>query len=704
VAFVIALEKIMLPTRIIGLAAILAAGFPAAIRAQPAAPNLSPDSLPTVVVTANPLGSELFDLVSPTSVLDGQQLMLRQASTLGETLSREPGVSSSYFGPNASRPVIRGMDEDRIRILQDGVGMADASSLSPDHATTVDPLVMERVEVVRGPAALLYGGSAIGGVVNVLDNRIPQQAIDGMRGRFELRAGGADDGHSGAVVMEGGNGSIALHADAESRHSDDLRIPGFTRSDRQRRIDDPDQEQPRSRLPNSAAEGAGGALGASLTLDHGYVGASVADFNTQYGTVAEPQVRIDMHSRNGNIAGELRDLDGFIQDIRFKFGNTDYSHQEIDAGVVGTTFTNKGNELRLEATHSELGPFKGAFGLQLGRTDFSALGDEAMVPQVTTDSSAVFAFEEAALGSFKLNVGGRLERTRLDSAGGGPADPGSGLPRFGNAREVAYSTRSGAFGGIWAMALAWSLAANLSHTERAPTFSELFAHGPHPATGQYVVGNAGLDRERSNGLDLQLRWRSGTDSVSIGVFATRFSSYISTGSTGNTRGGDGELNPADGDGDGIADGSGAEILPEAATRQVAAEFSGFEAQGRFRLLDSAGQTLELSLRGDYVRARNRDTGEPLPRIPPLRLGAGLDWQLGAWAASADLTRVSRQGRIAANELPTDAYTLADLALTRRIDFKPVVLEAFVKVNNLLNHEARVHSSVLKDIAPLPGRA
>ncbi len=416
----------MLITRIIGLAALLVAAIPFSVHADPSAPPASLQSipnLPTVVVTANPLGSELFDLVSPVSVMDGQQLMLRQQSTLGETLAREPGVTSNYFGPNASRPIIRGMDEDRVRIMQDGIGMSDASALSPDHATTVDPLVMERVEVVRGPAALLYGGSAIGGVVNVLDNRIPQQAIDGMQGRFELRAGGADDGHSGAVVMEGGNGRIALHADAESRHSDDLRIPGFARSDRQRAIDGPGPEQPRGRLPNSAADGDSGALGASLALEHGYIGASVADYNTHYGTVAEPEVQIDMRSRNWNIAGELHDLDGFIQGVRFKFGNTDYKHQEIDAGTVGTTFTNKGDELRLEATHGDLGPLKGAFGLQLGKVDFSALGDEALVPQVKTENSAVFVFEEAVLGDLRLNFGGRLERTRLDSAGGGPAGP-----------------------------------------------------------------------------------------------------------------------------------------------------------------------------------------------------------------------------------------------------------------------------------------
>ncbi|WP_434517244.1 TonB-dependent receptor plug domain-containing protein (plasmid) [Dechloromonas sp. ARDL1] len=230
-------------------AAAVALAFTAPAALAQGAPNQATELAP-VVVTANPLGSALFDLAAPVSVLGGRDLTLRRESTLGETVANLPGVSSTYFGPSASRPVIRGLDSDRIRILQNGTGMLDVSALSPDHATTVDPLVVDRIEVVRGPAALLYGGTAVGGVVNVLDNRIPQEAVVGVSGRFEPRFGGADNEQSGAAVLEGGNGRIAFHADISSRRNDDVQIPGFARSSRQRALDGPGQDQPRDRLPN----------------------------------------------------------------------------------------------------------------------------------------------------------------------------------------------------------------------------------------------------------------------------------------------------------------------------------------------------------------------------------------------------------------------------------------------------------------------
>ena len=239
----------MIVTKKAAAAAALAFTAPAAL-AQGATPSDQPTELAPVVVTANPLGSALFDLAAPVSVLGGRDLTLRRESTLGETVANLPGVSSTYFGPSASRPVIRGLDSDRIRILQNGTGMLDVSALSPDHATTVDPLVVDRIEVVRGPAALLYGGTAVGGVVNVLDNRIPQEAVVGVSGRFEPRFGGADNEQSGAAVLEGGNGRIAFHADISSRRNDDVQIPGFARSSRQRALDGPGQDQPRDRLPN----------------------------------------------------------------------------------------------------------------------------------------------------------------------------------------------------------------------------------------------------------------------------------------------------------------------------------------------------------------------------------------------------------------------------------------------------------------------
>jgi len=689
----------MFKSRNITLTAALAVAFPFTASAQ--APSNDVE-VPTMVVTGNPLGSSLLDLATPVSVLKGDNLLLQTQSSLGETVSRLPGVSSSYFGPNASRPVIRGLDSDRVRIMQNGVGMLDLSALSPDHATTVDPLVVDSIEVVRGPATLLYGGSAIGGVVNVLDNRIPQTALSGIGGRFQARVGGADDERSGSVVLEGGNGQFAFHADANSRRNGDLDIPGYARSSRQRAIDSPTQDQPRGRLPNSAGHGDGGALGASLTFDKGYLGFSYADFNSIYGTVAEPDVKIDMRSSRWNLEGEMRDVGTFIDAIKFKFGDTDYQHQELESGVVGTTFKSKGYETRIEATHQKIGPLTGVFGVQFSNGDASAVGAEALLPKVETDAKAVFLFEEARYGDLTLSFGGRTERTKIDSQGGGPLDPLTLLQRFDPAQKKDFSTNSGALGAVFKLNQAFSLAANFAHTERAPTYAELFVNGPHLATGQYEVGNTTLNKERSNSLDLQLRWKSGPHSASISSFYSHFGNYLLVKNSGNSRGVDGELNPVDADADGFADGSGEEILPEAAYSGVKAKFYGFESEGKFLVHEAAGKLL-LNLRGDYVRAENADTGEPLPRIPSLRFGAGLNYQIGKFGARLDVNHVLKQNRVAANELPTDAYTLVDAAVTYRFATNGLNLEAFAKINNLLDEEARVHTSVLKDIAPLAGR-
>ncbi len=631
-----------------------------------------PAELPPVVVTANPLGSGLFDLVPAVSVLGDKDLPLRRESTLGETVSQLPGVSSTYFGPNASRPVIRGLDADRIRILQNGIGMLDISALSPDHATAVDPLVVDSIEVVRGPAALLYGGAAVGGVVNVLDNRIPQEAISGFNGRVETRLGGAAGERSNAAVIEGGNGRVAFHADVYTRETDDLKIPGFARSS-QKRASDPQPAEAHGRLPNSSSTSDGGALGAALTSDRGYLGLSHSSFNANYGTVAEENVRIDMNSARWDVAGEVRELSTFIQGVKFKYGYTDYGHEELADGVTETTFTNKGYETRIEATHARLGPFTGVFGIQLSNVDFSALGEEAFVPQVETGAQALFLYEEAIFGDVKLTFGGRGERTALDSAGGGS---------FGPAQTRKFSAQSGAVGALYSLNQNMVLAANLSHTERAPSYAELFANGPHLATGQYEVGDSTLAKEQSDGADVQLRWRSGAHSASVGGYTTRFRNYIGLFNSGI-------IEPVSG-------------LPVAEFRAVQAGFQGFETEGKFRVADGTG-SLDLKLRGDYVRATNRDTGAPLPRISPLRLGAGLDYQIGNFGASLDVTRAAGQNRVAPGELRTGSYTLTDAALTWRTKARALNLEATLKGNNLFNQEARVHASPLKDIAPLPGR-
>lgn len=686
--------------------AVSALAFSASAQAQtagttPAVPETATE-LPQVVVTGNPLGSELFELAPPVSVLGGQELLLQRRSTLGETLSGLPGVSATSFGPNASRPVIRGLDGDRIRILNNGGAMLDASSLSFDHAVAIDPLVMDRAEVVRGPATLFYGGSAVGGVVNVIDNRIPQSALQGATGRTEARLGGAEREKSGAAVFEAGNGNIALHADVYSRDTDDLRISGFARSSRLR-AQDPQPSEAAGVLPNSAARSRGGALGASHTWTGGYVGLSYAGFDHRYGTVAEPDVTIDMASRRWDLAGEARDLGRLITGVKFRLGHTDYRHTELDAGTPATEFRNRGHDLRVEAMHGRIGPLQGAVGMQWTDFDFSALGDEAFVPSTGTASRALFAYEEMRIGRLKLSFGGRHERTEVRSRGGGPDDPDTGFPRFDPPQSRAFNGVSGALGAVYSLTPALALAVNGAYTERAPTFYELYANGPHAATGAYEVGNSRFGKEKSRALDIALRMKSARHSGSIGVFHNRFSNFITLFNSGNTRTEEGELNPAE---DPLNPGftaSGEDILPELVYRAVPARFRGFEAEGRFRVLEQIG-TLDLLLKLDYVRADDRSSGLPLPRIAPRRFGAGLNYRLDRLGARVDVTHVSGQDTVAANELPTDGYTTVNAALSYRIRMQGVNLETFLRGVNLLNEEARNHVSFIKDIAPLGRRS
>jgi iron complex outermembrane receptor protein len=650
--------------------------------------------LPTTSVTANPLGSTLDELVPPVSVLNGRELMLQQESTLGETLNGTPGVHSSYFGPNASRPVIRGLDGDRIRLMQNGIGMIDASSLSPDHAVPLDPLAIEQVDVVRGPAALQYGGSAVGGVVNTLDNRIPRDPIQGVSGRAETRIGGADKQRSTSALVEAGNGLFAIHADGYTRDTDDLDIPGYARSSRLRRAD-PQPDEPRGTLRNSASKSDGGALGASLTSEHGYAGISYSEFNSYYGTVAEPSVRIDMNSSRWDLAGEARDLGEAINRIKVRLARVDYEHQEIDDGEIGTTFENRGWEGSLEASHGKIGPLNGVVGLQFHRSDFSATGEEALIPKVQTDTRAAYIFEEWPLAAFdealKLSFGARVERTRVSSAGGGPDDPNNpGTPRFGASESQDYTPTSFSGGALYRLDEAWSLASNLSHTERAPTYYELYSNGPHAATGQYEVGDRSLSVEKSNGLDLQLRWRKGGNNFSISGFYTRFDNYITSLLTGNLR-----------TEEGLIDNVGGE-LPESQVQAVPAVFKGLEIASKFHVYEGIG-ALDLRLKGDYVRATNRRTGDPLPRISPLRLGVGLDYSFSRFDVALDVTRTFGQNRVADNELETDGYTIVDAIVSYHLPTK-LHLDAFVKATNLLDEEAREHTSILKDIAPLGGRS
>jgi iron complex outermembrane receptor protein len=643
----------------------------------PTAPAFAEDTtkidLPSVAVTGNPLGVGSDELVVPVSVLNGRELSLKRGATLGETLNGIPGVSATNFGPNASRPVIRGLDAERVRMMQNGVGILDASSLSFDHAVAIDPLVIEQIDVVRGPAALLYGGSAVGGVVNAIDHRIPTEKLDGITGRTEGRLGGPDSQSNLAGVVDAGNGKFAIHADVYNRKTSDLDIPGFALSRRKSEADGTPREN-RGKLVNSSADSDGGALGASLTFDNGYIGTSFSAFNNNYGTVAEEAVRIDMQSQRWDIASELTDLDklglgNIIHRVKFRLAHTDYEHVELENGEVGTTFKNRGMEGSFEAGHAKIGNMQGVIGFQFQNTDFEALGEEAFVPSNSTQSKALYLYEELPIAAtdnrLKLSFGGRLGHTAVDAS----ADT-----KFGPAQNNSFNPNSYALGGLYSFNDNWSLASNLSHNERAPSYFELYANGAHIATGQFEVGNPNFDKERSNGIDAQLRWKDAKHSFSVGTYYTRFNSFIGLLDTGNVDAGSG--------------------LPIAQFSTFAADFKGLEAEGRFNVANN----LDLTLRGDYVRATNRDNSDALPRIAPLRLGAGLHYQKASFGARVDALHAFKQNRTANNELATDGYTDVSALVTYKLPTK-LNIELFAKANNLLNDEIREHASFLKDIAP-----
>ncbi|MDN6873286.1 TonB-dependent receptor [Pseudomonas citronellolis] len=654
-----------------------------ALFAVPALADTRPAALPDQVITANPLGE--VQPAAPSSVLQGDALTLRQKGSLGETLDGLPGVSSTWFGPGASRPIIRGMDGDRIRLLRNGVGALDASSLSYDHAVPEDPNVVERIEVVRGPAALLYGGNAIGGVVNSFDDRIPSEPVDGVHGRGELRYGGADTTRSAAGAVEAGDGNFALHLDAGSREFNDLRIPGYAHSRAQRAIDGDDSKH---RVENSDGRQDSGAIGGSYHWDHGYAGLSYSGYDSNYGSPAEDDVRLKMQQDRYAFASEIRDLEGPFSSVKLDAAYTEYQHKEIEDGETGTTFKNDGYEARIEARHKPLGPLQGVVGAQVANSRFSALGEEAFVPHTETDSAALFFLENwQASERLALSFGGRVEHSRIDPDA---KDNERFAENDGSRSFTAGSLSSGA---VYQLTPIWALAATLSYTERAPTFYELYANGPHAATGTYEVGDADADKEKAVSTDLALRFDNGVHKGSVGVFYSRFSNYIGLLASGRYRDEEGEVVAADSD----------EALPEYLYSGVRAEFYGVEAQDRIHLLESPYGNFDLELSGDYTRAKNRDTGQPLPRIAPLRLNSALIWELQQWQARLEVEHAASQHRVPDEELSTDGYTTLGASVGYRFDMGGSQWLAFVKGENLTNQTVRYASSILRDSVPAAGR-
>lgn len=636
----------------------------------------NPKQLPEVVVSATPLGAA-SGMATPATVLTGERLQSRVQSTLGETLNSEPGVSSTGYGPNASRPVIRGMDGDRIRVLQNGTSVLDASGTSVDHAVALEPLFLDRVEILRGPAALMYGGSAMGGVVNAMDNRIPSEGFSGMLGTVEARTGGAQREQSQAAKLEGGNGRWMWHLDGMQRRTEDLRIPGDARS---RRLQESSplgagETEVHGTLPNSASKTGSATLGTSLVWDQGYVGIAYSTYETRYGTVAEPDVKIGLQQQRWDVAGEQRNL-GWFKAVKFKYGQSNYNHTEYDVSDPATTFKNKGYDVRLEFVHQPIGKLQGAFGLEQQQFDFSALGSEAFLPTTHNRNRALFVYEELDWSPVKLSASVRQENQRVAS------DTDA---NFGAGQTRSFSPRSLGLGAQWQFAPQYAVVLNLSSSQRAPTYQELFANGPHAATGIFEVGNTALGVERVRGVDLALRKTVGDITGSIGVYQQHFNNFISVINSGTDTG-------------------SPDFLPIYNTQAVRARFRGVEAGLRWRLINQEPRRLELELGADHTHADDLTNAIPLPRIAPTRYTVGLNWQEQQWGGRVMLQRALAQNRLANNELVTDGYTLLNAQLTYRLPVAQQRMELFLRGENLLNQEIRNHVSFLKNRAPAGARA
>ena len=678
--------------------ALLSAGalFAASVRAQSAnVPELAP-----IIVTANPLASA--DVMVPVVQYSGKSLLLRAQSTLGETLDGTPGLSSTYFGPNASRPVIRGLDGDRIRILNNGGALSDVSGLSDDHAVTTDSLSVERIEVLRGPGALQYGGSAVGGVVNVIDNRIARGPLfdvqGGIAGKVDVGVSSGNAEQSGGVLLETGTDRFALHADVFNRSTGDVAVPLPLACTK------PGSTATANKICNSASQTHGGALGASAFFDQGYIGMSVSDFRSDYGTVAEDEVSIGMQSKRYLLEGEVRWLDAWLQKIKWQWGRNEYAHTEFEGATPGTVFKSSGNDLRVQAQHAPWCGVNGVIGLQTDHANFSADGDEAFAPYSKTRQNAIFFYEELATGWGKWSLGARLESVRVDSDGN-PL-----VARFAPDSR-SFAPQSYGVGGLWDFRSHWQLSSNLAYTQRAPKDYELFANGPHIATHAYEVGDSDLGIERSTNLDVGVNWKHGAHRFGVNTFVNQFSNYLSLQATGINRdsegnGGNGVSVTDSGDGTSVESGGVAQILPQYAYTQVQARFTGMELSGNVRLLD-VGHTLDLEMRADTVRAVNTSTGQPLPRIAPVRLGATLAWGQGPWGARLGASYSAAQNDVPPGQLATTGYTLWNASVDHRMKVQQSSLLWFAKVDNLSDALAYSSSSILTQTAigkaPLPGR-
>jgi iron complex outermembrane receptor protein len=628
----------------------------AVLAASPAfAQDRHAQELDAVQIQGVVLPTTADEMTRPVEVLSGEKLDEAKAATLGETVGKLPGVQSSNFGPGVGRPIVRGLDGARVQVLSDGLGSGDVSTVSADHAVTIEPFLADQIEVLKGPATLLYGSGAIGGAVNVVDGRVPESLTDmPLQGRAELRAGTANDERTGMMRIDGSTANVALHADLLHREAGDLETPVGT-------------------LANTALRTDSAALGATWIGARGFLGGGYALFSTLYGipgTEDEGGVRIDMDQRRSEARAGIDDLGPFAS-ARLKIAQTEYRHVELEGNEIGTSFDNDALEARLELVHRPIAGWNGAFGLQWGDRDFNAVGEEAFVPGTRTRDAGAFWIGNRAFGdAWRLELGARADRAHVD------ADDAVAI---GPDRD--FHTASLSAGLRWNASDAWHVDASFDRAQRAPTAEELYSNGTHVATQSVEHGAPGLEVETANRLELGLHWHAAKLEGSLALYEVHYDDFIYLGDTGAIE----------------------DDLPVRQWSQGDARFHGAEAEVTWHIADGSAGQWDLRGFGDVVRASLVDGGD-LPRIAPARVGAELRWEGDHARASLLATRVMEQDHVAALESTTPGYTMLDAHVAWHMDTQGEnAWEVFVDATNLLDETARPHTSFLKDVAPLAGR-
>lgn len=645
-------------------AAVCAAFTPFGAQAQ---------STTTVTVSANPLGKEeSLQILSPTKILSGSELRSKIGSSLGETLGSELGVSASGFGAGASRPIIRGLEGPRVKILQNGMSVADVSGLSNDHAVASETASSQQIEILRGPAALLYGSGAIGGLVNVVDGRIPTSLSKQLNGEFEVKYVGVNSEKSGSFFLDGSINDIALHLDGNSRDTKDYKIPGFANAN--------GEGDMKGRLSNSFTREHSMGFGATLIKPWGHIGASIQNMQDVYGIPTEEMSYIDLDQTRFDIDAAVFKPFFVFDTLKFKLGSTDYQHTEkLQDGTPATDFKNRTLETRTSLSHTNWNGWEGSLGLQTEHANFSALSAETgradTVPTTRSTSNAIFLVEQKNFGAITLSGGGRIEKVKRQP------QASFNLPQ----RE--FNLHSFSLGGLIPVANGYAIVSSLSSAQRAPTTEELYSNGPHESTLTFDIGDNRLKTEKSRNFEFSVQKTSGLVQWKINAFVNKVDNYVF-----------GEIDGLRVDEEGEHDPEGE--FTQRFWKQAKATIRGGEAEISYNQFGEG-----FSIRGfaDTSRGTLEARGS-LPLQPANRVGADIAYRSGAWRNTISVLHAQKQDRLAASEtFVTPSFTKVDLNVTYTHPYMNTQVTWFAQIKNLLNQDIRLATSVLRETVPQPMR-